>query len=78
MEKIKEKLGNLPIPDAKDMQDMQKAMETMMPLFKKLDLLQEIMPKFEIQPIKLAGKSYIAILFPRPPKQEPPKQEDKP
>jgi hypothetical protein len=70
MEKIKEKLGNLPIPDAKDMQDIQKAMETMMPLFKKLDLLQEIIPEFEIQPIKLGGKSYIAILFPRPQKEE--------
>ena len=77
MEKLKEKLGNLPIPDAKDMQNMQKAIETMMPLLNKLNLLTEVMPKFEIQPIKLGGKSYIAILFERPPKQEPPKEEVK-
>lgn len=66
------------MPNFEDMQKMQKAMEAMMPLFTKLDLLMEVMPKFEVQAIKLAGKSYIAVLFPRPPKQEPPKQEEKP
>ena len=67
MEKLKEKIS---MPNFQDMQNMQKALETMMPLFNKINLLLEVMPKFEIQPIKLAGKSYIAILFERPPKQE--------
>jgi hypothetical protein len=67
MEKLKDKI---PMPNFQDIQNMQKAIEAMMPLFEKLNLLKEIMPKFEIQPIKLGGKSYIAILFERPPKQE--------
>ena len=67
MEKLKEKIS---MPNFQDMQNMQKALETMMPLFNKINLLLEVMPKFEIQPIKLGGKSYIAILFERPPKQE--------
>lgn len=69
-EKLKEKLGNIPIPAMKDMMEMQKAMEAMMPLMEKLGILLEVMPKFDVQRIKLAGKSYIAILFERPPKQE--------
>ena len=77
MEKLKEKMEAM-MPNLQDIENMQKAMETIMPLFTKINLLIEVMPKFEIQPVKLAGKSYIAILFERPPKQEPPKQEAKP
>jgi hypothetical protein len=75
LEKLKDKFS---MPDMKDMLELQKAMEAMMPLMEKLGILLEVMPKFEVQHIKLAGKSYIAILFERPPKQEPPKQEAKP
>ena len=78
MEKLKEKLGNIPIPDMKDMMEMEKTMQQVAPYIEKLSLLLEFVPKFDVQRIKLGGKSYVAILFERTPKQEPPKQEAKP
>jgi hypothetical protein len=77
MEKIKEKLGNLPIPDAKEMIEIEKAMKQIAPYIEKLSLLLEFVPKFDVQRIKLGGKSYVAILFERTPKPEPPKEEAK-
>lgn len=72
MEKLKEKLNKMPIPDMNDMMEMEKAMKQITPYIEKLSLLLEFVPKFDVQRIKLGGKSYVAILFERPPKQEPP------
>lgn len=69
-EKLKEKLGNLPMPDMKDMMEVEKAMKQITPYIEKLSLLLEFVPKFDVQRIKLGGKSYVAILFERTPKQE--------
>ena len=74
-EKLKEKLGDIPIPDMKDMMEIEKAMQQIAPYIQKLSLLVEFVPKFDVQRIKLGGKSYVAILFEKTPKQEPPKQE---
>jgi len=73
-EKLKEKLGNIPIPDMKDMMEVEKAMQQITPYIEKLSLLLEFVPKFDVQRIKLGGKSYVAILFER----TPPKEEAKP
>jgi hypothetical protein len=69
-EKLKEKLGNIPIPDMKDMMEIEKTMQQLTPYIEKLSLLLEFVPKFDVQRIKLGGKSYVAILFERTPKQE--------
>jgi len=62
--------------DPQKMLGFYKAMES-------INLIMEIMPKFEIKVLKLKDpktqqtKEYIAILFERPQKQEPPKEEVK-
>jgi hypothetical protein len=70
MEEIKKKLGKLPIPDPNDMIQIEKAMGQIAPYIEKLSLLLEFVPKFDIQRIKLGGKSYVAILFERTPKED--------
>jgi hypothetical protein len=61
--------------DPQKMLGFYKAMES-------VNLIMEIMPKFEIKVLKLKDKEgnikeYVAILFERPQKQEPPKKSDK-
>jgi hypothetical protein len=73
MEKVKEFMDKM--PDANEMMQIENAMKTIMPYVEKLSLLLEFMPTFDVQRIKLGGKSYVAILFER--KQEP-KPEVKP
>jgi len=62
MEKIQEKLGGMMMPDPQELLNL-------MELAKKLNLLMDVLPAFEVKILKVANKEYTAILFERPPKK---------